>query len=232
MATYPQTSFTAPAGAARITLVRHGQSEAASLDKPFALKHGHGDPPLTELGHRQAEAVGARMADEAIDAIYVTSLTRTHQTAAPLAGRLGRDPIEEHDLREVFLGDWEAGLFRHMVAEQQHPAAVEFRRTFDFGVVPGAESNAELRARTVASLERLRLAHPDEHVVCFVHGGVIAALCAHATGAAAHTGFSGADNGSIHRLVLGEERWWLRSFNDTVHLGDVMTPQAVVETIA
>lgn len=230
MATYPQTSFTAPAGATRITLVRHGQSEAASVDRPFTLKHGHGDPHLTDLGHEQAVAVADRLVNEAIHGLYVTSLTRTHQTAEPLAGRIGQRPIEEHDLREVFLGDWEGGLFRSMLAEE-HPAALEFRKSYEWSHIPGAESNAALMERTSAALKRLHGNHGDEHIVCFVHGGVIAALCAHATGAHM-VGFTGADNGSIHRLVLTDDRWYLRAFNDSNHLADVMTPQAIIDTPA
>jgi len=230
MVTYPQTSFTAPAGSTRITLVRHGQTEAADLQKPFPLKHGHGDPNLTDLGEQQAVRVGERLRHEAIDGLYVSSLIRTHQTAAPLVGHLGQEPAEEHDLREVFLGDWEGGLFRHRLAEQ-HPAALEFRRTYEWGSVPGAETNAELSDRTTSALSRIHANHADQHIVCFVHGGVIAALCAHAAFGEMR-GFAGADNCSIHRLVLTDERWFLRRFNDSTHLDGVMTPQAVIDAPA
>lgn len=227
MASYPQTSFTAPPGSTRITLVRHGQSEPAVLNDPFPLKHGHGDPRLTELGEQQAVAVANRLVNEAIDGLYVSSLTRTHQTAEPLASRIGHRPTEEHDLREVFLGDWEGGLFRHMLADE-HPAALEFRQTYEWGAIPGAETNTELTSRTSAALLGIHGRHSGEHIVCFVHGGVIAALCAHATGGHM-VGFTGADNCSIHRLVLTDERWFLRAFNDSNHLGEVMTPQAIVD---
>ena len=60
----------------------------------------------------QAERLTERLRHEHIDAIYVTTLQRTHQTAAPLAAVLGITPIVEPDLREVFLGDWEGGVFR------------------------------------------------------------------------------------------------------------------------
>ena len=58
-----------------------------------------------------------------------------------------------------------------------------------------------------------------------------AALCAYAT-KGEMAGFIGADNGSIHRLVLTEERWYLRAFNDATHLDGVMTPEAVIATVA
>ena len=68
-------------------------------------------PSCTD-GERQAELLADRLEREQIDAIYVTTLRRTHETAAPLARRLGITPVEEPDLREVFLGEWEGGLFR------------------------------------------------------------------------------------------------------------------------
>ena len=213
-----------------MTLVRHGQTEAADLDgDDFAMKDGHGDPSLTELGARQAVAVADRLESVSIDAIYVTSLIRTHQTAAPLARRLDMTPQVEADLREVFLGEWEGGLIRHMLALQEHPGAIAFRQTYEWGSVPGAETNAELTARTSAALEKIRQAHRDQHVVCFVHGGVIAALCAFA--AEAHMRpFAGADNCSLHRMVLTDERWILRGYNDIAHLGELRTPPATVTT--
>jgi probable phosphoglycerate mutase len=30
--------------------------------------------------------------------------------------------------------------------------------------------------------------------------------------------FVGADNGSISRLIIGADQWFVRSFNDTAHL--------------
>ena len=230
MAKYPQTSFTAPAGSTRITLVRHGQTEAADPSEPFPLKHGHGDPLLTDLGEQQAVRVADRLVHEAIDGLYVSSLTRTHQTAEPLASRIGQRPAEEHDLREVFLGEWEGGVFRQKLQEG-HPAAVAFRQTYEWGSIPGAETNQQLTERTANVLHRIHDRHGDEHIVCFVHGGVIAALCSHATGGHL-VGFGGADNCSIHRLVLTNERWFLRSFNDSTHLDGFMTPQAVIDTPA
>ena len=67
----------------------------SGMGEDFALVDGHGDPPLDPIGHQQAERVAERLAGEDIAAIYVTSLQRTVQTAAPLAARLGLEPIVE-----------------------------------------------------------------------------------------------------------------------------------------
>ena len=55
----------------------------------FHSSRGQGDPELAIAGREQAERVGERLRHLPIDAIYVTNLTRTHETAAPLAGHLG-----------------------------------------------------------------------------------------------------------------------------------------------
>jgi len=45
------------------------------------------DPPLTEAGKKRAELLASMLADAGVDAIYVTELQRTQQSAAPLAAR-------------------------------------------------------------------------------------------------------------------------------------------------
>ena len=105
--TYRQFRFTRPPGACELLLVRHGESIPSRDDPPFPLVDGQGDPELDPVGHEQAERVADRLEHEDISAIYVSTLQRTAQTAAPLAARLGITPRVEPDLREVGLGDWE-----------------------------------------------------------------------------------------------------------------------------
>lgn len=214
---YPQTFLDPTPGSCQIVLVRHGQSEAYVAGQPFPLVDGHGDPALSERGEWQAAQVGTRLGDHPIDAIYASSLRRTQQTAAPLAGVLGLETRIDPDLREVFLGDWEGGLFREKAAEG-HPAVEEMRTTGDWGAIPGAETNAELTSRTVASIERIALTHPDEMVAVFCHGGVISALVRHATGVGPLV-FRGVRNASLTHLYVSEAEWLLRTFNDSSHIG-------------
>ncbi len=213
---YRQTRFRPPPGATDILLIRHGESQAAYMERPFPLVDGHADPDLAENGYEQAERLAQRLAKEHIDALYVTSLCRTAQTAAPLAQRLGLTPQVEPDLREVNLGEWEAGVFRKMVAEN-HPIAEQMWAQERWDVIPGAEPAEAFAARTSGALERIAAAHPDQSVAVITHGGVIAALLAMATGSRPFA-FLGADNASISRLVITPQRWILRGYNDTAHL--------------
>lgn len=219
---YRQHRFRAPTGACEMFVVRHGESAPAVPGRPFALVDGHGDPELAPDGRWQAECVGERLAGEAIDAVYVTSLRRTHETAAPLARRLGLIPTAVPELREVFLGEWEGGLMRQKVAEGD-PIAMRIGIEQRWDVIPGAESNDDLTARVTPAFQGIADAHPDQKVVVVVHGGVIGAIIAHATGARPFA-FAGADNGSISHLVIVGDRWIVRRFNDTGHLaGELST---------
>jgi 2,3-bisphosphoglycerate-dependent phosphoglycerate mutase len=213
---YRQARFQLPPGATELLLIRHGESQAAYMEEPFPLVDGHADPELAVDGRAQAELLAQRLAKMHLDAIYVTTLRRTAQTAAPLARRLGLTPQVEPDLREVNLGEWEAGVFRKMVAEN-HPVAERMWAEERWDVIPGAEPAEVFAARVGGAIKRIAAAHPDQRVAAVVHGGVIAQALATATGSRPFA-FLGADNGSISRLVIMPHRWVLRGYNDTAHL--------------
>ncbi|HEX9032809.1 MAG TPA: histidine phosphatase family protein [Streptosporangiaceae bacterium] len=213
---YKQRSILPPAGATDLLLVRHGQSQPYVEGTPFPLLDGHGDPPLSELGQQQAQRVGTRLADAGIKALYVTTLCRTAQTAAPLADRLGIEPRVEPGLREVHLGEWEAGLYRKMVAEQ-HPIVQRMLAEERWDLVPGAEPAAEFAERVQAAVARIAAEHPDERVVVFTHGGVIGEVLRIAARSRPFA-FIGADNASVSRLFIADDWWMVRGFNDTAHL--------------
>lgn len=213
---FRQLRFTAPAGAADLLLVRHGESEAAVDGVPFALCDGHGDPPLSETGRRQAARVCDRLAGTGIAAVYTSTLRRTHQTAEPLLQALRLTPVVEADLREVFLGAWEGGLYRKKVLERD-PVALEMLSQERFDVIPGAEPADAFARRVGGAITRIAAAHPNQRVAVFAHGGTIGQVLAQATSARPFA-FVGADNASISELVVAGDRWILRRFNDTAHL--------------
>lgn len=236
---YPQGFFTPAPDASQVLLIRHGQSAPYVPGMPFRLVDGHGDPELTELGRFQAQRVADRLATEPVRAIYVSTLTRTHQTAAPLAEATGIEPVVEPDLREVFLGEAEGGLLREMFAKG-HPTARALLVEQDWGVIPGAESSARLTERVVGAVDRIADRHRGEMVAAFCHGGVIAAVLQHVAQSGPGT-FFGVRHTSINHLVIQtwpewtagdtagegglgaiaktERQWIIRSFNDGAHAG-------------
>jgi probable phosphoglycerate mutase len=86
-------------------------------------------------------------------------------------------------------------------------------------VIPGAESRQVFGGRLRAAVERIVAAHPGGLVAVFSHGAAIGELLAQATGSEPFA-FVGADNASISKLVVADDRWVLRGYNDTAHLAD------------
>lgn len=225
---YRQQKFVRPAGATEILLVRHGESRPATEDDPFPLVNGQGDPELADIGRDQAEKLAERLANQVVDAVYVTNLRRTHETAAPLCKIKGLVPAVVEDLREVNLGEWEGGLFR-IKAHQNHPRIVEMREQQEWGKIPGGESNAELDARVARGLNSIIKKHPNQVVMVVVHGGVIGSVLSQATNSEPFA-FVGADNGSISHLVAFQGRLSVRRFNDTSHLSAAISAEVSMPT--
>ncbi len=215
---YEQKDYSRPPDSIEVVLVRHGASEAAVEDQPFELLEGQADPSLSAAGERQAQAVAAFLADEPLDAIFVTPLRRTAQTAAPLAALTGLEPVVVPELREVHLGELDGGAFR-IAVRRRDPIVTEVFRQQRWDVIPGAETMEDFAARTRAGLQRMvdGLA-PGATIAAVVHGGVIGELCRQASDSRPFA-FVHADNGSLTRLVLLREgHWWVRSFNEGAHV--------------
>jgi probable phosphoglycerate mutase len=221
---FRQHRFAPPPGATTVLIVRHGESAPAHPDRPFPAKDGHGDPELDPVGVQQAELLGERLRHEPIAAIYVTTLQRTHQTAAPLAAHLGLTPILEPDLREVFLGEWEkGGEFRRRAAAGD-PVFQQIFTEERWDVIPGAESQEAFDERVWNGFQRIVAAHPDQRVVVVSHGGAIGQLLHRVTGSRRFA-FAGADNASISEVVADGDRIILRRYNDVAHLLPLLPAQ-------
>jgi probable phosphoglycerate mutase len=221
---FEQNPYELPPGSTEVVLVRHGASEAAVVGARFPLVDGHSDPALSEVGRRQAQTVADRLAGEEIAAVFVTTLRRTHESAAPLLAATGLDPVVVPELREVFLGEFEGGEYR-VRAGRGDPAV---RRVFEretWAEIPGGEPAEEFAARTRAGVEKIVAAvGPDTTAVAIVHGAVIGELCRQAADSRPFA-FVHSDNCSISRLVVQDGgRWLLRSFNDVAHLTDRTGP--------
>ena len=78
-----------------LVIIRHAQPEwvkdGLSVD----------NPPLTDLGFRQAEAVAKEIANEHFDEVLVSPLLRTRQTATPILDVLGKPLVIEPWLEEI-----------------------------------------------------------------------------------------------------------------------------------
>jgi 2,3-bisphosphoglycerate-dependent phosphoglycerate mutase len=215
---FEQSPYELPPGSTEIVLVRHGASEAAVVGSRFPLVDGHSNPALSEAGHAQATMVAARLAKEEMTGIFVSTLRRTQETAAPLARAVGIEPEVIPELREVFLGEFEGGEYR-IRAGRGDPAIKRVFANESWAEVPGGEPAEEFAARTRAGVEQIvERVGPNTTAVAVVHGAVIGELCRQAA-ASRPFAFVHSDNGSISRIVVHEDGpWLLRTFNDISHL--------------
>jgi probable phosphoglycerate mutase len=215
---FEQSPYELPPGSTEVVLVRHGASEAAVVGSRFPLVDGHSDPALSDAGKAQAEMVPAGLRRDEFSGLFVSSLRRTQETAAPLAAAIGLRPQVIPELREVFLGDFEGGEYR-IRAGRGDPIIQQVFREERWDAIPNGESWADFGARVTAGIERIvATVGPDTTAVAVVHGAVIGQLCRQATESRPFA-FVHSDNCSISRIVVhGDGRWLLRGFNDISHL--------------
>ncbi|MGB6229948.1 MAG: histidine phosphatase family protein [Litorimonas sp.] len=193
----------------QLLLLRHGQ--------PARLKGGHQvDPPLTELGHAQAEWLSRRMAEEKPDVLISSPLTRALQTGAPTADKLGLPIQEIADIAEVD-GDANEGGYIHIedIRAQGGDAWAAFLRD-PIGTMGGDE--AHFKQRVLRGFSAILEDYKDaETVAVFTHGFPINALLSHVLGLTSISRFIPA-HGSITRLGgRSTERMVVISVNETGH---------------
>jgi broad specificity phosphatase PhoE len=171
-----------PAPTTRALLLRHGQSEWNAVGR----WQGQADPPLSDLGRRQAWE--AARAIGAVDAIYASDLQRAAETAAIIAGEIGVGPvILDPDLRERDAGEY-SGLTRAEI-EERFPGYLDDHRR-----PPGWEPDEHLLARALRALARMARDVPGADVLVVTHGGLVYTIEGHLG-----TEFS--------RLANAEGRW-------------------------
>ena len=133
-----------------LLLVRHGETDWNADGR----LQGQTDRPLSDFGRRQARQLADELADEELEAIYSSDLSRARETAEIVGERLGLPVVLDPDLREKDWGTWE-GL-----------TAVERDRVEFVGESTEAHQDRMLRA-----LRRIAESHPGGHVLVVTHGG-------------------------------------------------------------
>jgi probable phosphoglycerate mutase len=162
----------------RVLLVRHGQSQG-NAERRFG---GHSPTPLSELGHRQAEATALALANERVTAVYSSDLLRAVQTAEPLARATGLEITKTPALRERSVGLMEGLTFEEAAAAHPEEYAALLRRDFEH-VLAGGESYRQLLDRAAAELDRAVERHRGGTLALFSHTGTICILALHLMGA-------------------------------------------------
>jgi broad specificity phosphatase PhoE len=195
-----------------IVLVRHGRTEVNAGGRLL----GRLDPPLDELGVRQAAAVADTLADLHDPRIVTSPLVRTRQTAEAIRSGLGVDAVDVDDRWiELDYGDWDGMPLADL------PASTWRAWRADLGLrPPGGETLTELGARVRAAAGDVVAEAADRDIVVVSHVSPIKAAVAWALAVGDEVCwhlFLGP--ASISRIRVAGPGTSVVSFNETAHLG-------------
>lgn len=224
---------------AELLLVRHGQSlanvaiPAADAEELLEAEVSGRDAevPLTELGMRQAAALGewlGRLPENDRPQVVITSpYLRARETWRIAAEKSGVDlpaPATDDRLVDRLLGDLEM-LTRAAVAQrfpdeaQRRADAGEYRYT-----PPGGEAFADIEVRLGSFLDDLNRDHAGERVIVVAHDAVVLMMRAVIEQLdwdgvlAAERAAGNVRNASLSRFVEVDGRLELAFYNSVDHL--------------
>ncbi|OBK17232.1 bifunctional RNase H/acid phosphatase [Mycobacterium asiaticum] len=148
----------------RLLLLRHGQTEL-SVQRRYS---GRGNPPLNEVGWRQAGLAARYLTQRrGIAAVVSSPLQRAHDTATTAARALGLDVTVDEDLIETDFGAWEGLTFAEAAARDPD---LHRRWLYDTGTLPpGGESFDDVLRRVRRSRDRIVAAHEGKNVLVVSH---------------------------------------------------------------
>ncbi|MFK0105295.1 bifunctional RNase H/acid phosphatase [Streptomyces sp. NPDC091217] len=203
---------------ATFVLLRHGETPLTP-QKRFSGSGGT-DPALSDVGQEQARRVAEALARRGtIETILASPLTRTRQTAAAVAERLGLDVTIEEGIKETDFGAWE-GLTFGEVRERYPDDLTTWLADPSAHPTGGGESFAETAARIAATRDKLIAAYAGRTVLLVTHVTPIKTFVQLALGAPLQSLFrmelSAASLSAVAYYADGNAS--VRLFNDTSHL--------------
>ncbi len=217
--------LTGQPGVRTLSFIRHGQQDVPGGTFVPALWR---DPPLSELGRRQAAAAGAGFAGEDVDVVVCSHLRRARETAAAVAGPHQLEPVVYEELREIeTYRDVPEGVQLQDILPPVMWRGVQerFAQERRWDVSPFSESSAEFRGRVVTVVEGILALHEGRHLAIVCHGGVINAYLGHMLGLREDMFFRPA-HASVTRVLAGGERRVILTLNE-LHALQSVGPELV-----
>lgn len=203
--------------ATRIIAVRHGET-AWNVETRI---QGQLDIGLNDKGRWQAQRVAQALADEPLDAVYSSDLSRAFATAQAIAAAQADAalPVQAHTgLRERGFGTFEGQTYADIESQWPQESRLWRIRDPDFAPV-GGESPLTVMARVAHTVNEIAARHLGQQIALVAHGGVMDMLYRLATQqsvSAPRTWELG--NTAINRLLWTPEGLTLVGWSDTRHL--------------
>jgi len=148
----------------QLVLVRHGETQWSCTGRHT----GRTDVALTELGQRQADALGLMLRGRSFAAVLVSPLQRATETLR----RASLDAARVRVLEELV--EWDYGDYEGLTTEEIRRSVPDW--TIWTAPVPGGESAADVGRR--ADLVIARALDESDDVAIFSHGHLLRVLTA------------------------------------------------------
>jgi len=198
-----------------ILAIRHGET-----DWNVATRiQGQIDIALNPQGLWQAQQVAKALADEQIQAVYASDLSRAFVTAQHIASQHALEVSRILPLRERHYGAFEGLTWDEI--QQAHPSDAKRWHERDPLWTPanGGESLLMLHARVLDMVNDIAARHLGQQIALVTHGGVLDILYRIATGQDLQVARSwGLRNTAINRLSWTPQGLQLVGWADERHL--------------
>ncbi len=209
-----------------IYFVRHGSTahlEAASF-QDFTT-------PLSEKGRAQARFVAERFKSISVEAIISSEMTRAMETASTISEAIGL-PVEQSPLFHEIL---RPSAIRGKRRDDPESARIwdELWEHIDDPSKRHSDEEifSEFKERAIAAV-RLLESRPEETVLVITHGAFLKMLMAvmarggnvSATDFMYVYEFLYPTETGITKCEFKEGKWWLMTWNDDAHLGEITAP--------
>ncbi|HCJ6433451.1 histidine phosphatase family protein [Acinetobacter baumannii] len=153
----------------RIDLLRHGESQYSHTLR------GHLDDELTAKGWQQMQSTIEQVTNQTWDVIVSSPLKRCACFAEQLAKTTGLPLLLNHDLKEMYFGDWE-GVSTQQIYETSPELLANFWQKPSQYCPPHAETLNQFQTRVLKGFQDLLEYMQKQnlrHALVITHGGVI-----------------------------------------------------------
>ena len=206
-------------GSTKVIAVRHSECTWNREGREMGWK----DSPLTDEGIAQAQALAARLQKIGFDALYSSDLGRAQATAQCIADKCNMEIETDIRLRERNMG-----IFQGLTIAEMRKKYADIRREYEQRnssfIIPMGESADQRQQRSLECFEELAAKHIGQTIVIVTHGGVLGGILQHIIGMSHETNRSFRKPMAYASLNVFQHengRWYLVTWNDTGHLGDL-----------
>ncbi|MEB2334625.1 MAG: histidine phosphatase family protein [Anaerolineaceae bacterium] len=193
-----------------LLLIRHGENDFVKTHKMAGRLAG---VHLNQNGRKQAEALAEALKSIPLRAVVSSPLERALETAHPIAQARKLEILQEPDLIDVNIGQWQGKSWRRLALTKDWKIVQNAPSRFRF---PGGESFTEAQARCVNAIERIvqKYKKPKDTIAIIFHADPIKLVVAHFLGMPLdHFQRLGCDTGSATILRVSEAQAYLVKMN-------------------